>query len=181
MIEKLFKITNSENLIIVNNGFLSLYNYKSKYKLLKTKGFIGKNGLTIKKKEGDGKTPKGIFKLGIAFGMHDIKIDKSMKYIKINKNLYWIDDVNSKYYNKLVDITKVEKDWNTAEHLIEYKNQYEYGIEINTNKENIPGKGSAIFLHCTTGKPTMGCVAIEKEKMIELLEKINSKTVILIG
>ena len=113
--------------------------------------------------------------------MHDIKIDKSMKYIKINKNLYWIDDVNSKYYNKLVDITKVEKDWNTAEHLIEYKNQYEYGIEINTNKENIPGKGSAIFLHCTTGKPTMGCVAIEKEKMIELLEKINSKTVILIG
>ena len=108
MIEKLFKITNSENLIIVNNGFLSLYNYKSKYKLLKTKAFIGKNGLTIKKKEGDGKTPKGIFKLGIAFGMHDIKIDKSMKYIKINKNLYWIDDVNSKYYNKLVDLTKVE-------------------------------------------------------------------------
>ena len=172
---------NYENLIIVKDNYLSLYDFKNKSKILETKAFIGKNGLTINKIEGDGKTPKGIFKLGIAFGIHDIKIDKGIKYIKINENLYWIDDVRSKYYNKLVDITKVNKDWKTGEHLIEYKNQYEYAIEIKTNENNIPGKGSAIFLHCATGKPTMGCIAIEKEKMIEVLKKINSKSLILIN
>ena len=65
--------------------------------------YIGKNGMTKAKREGDLKTPIGIFKLGIAFGIHkkdEININSSINYIKINKNLYWVDDVNSKYYNQ---------------------------------------------------------------------------------
>ena len=34
----------------------------------------------------------------------------------------------------------------------------------------VPRCGSAIFLHCwNDGAPTEGCVAIEKERLIELL------------
>lgn len=117
--------------------------YEGKTKIFETQAFIGRNGMTKHKIEGDGKTPEGKYKLGIAFGMHDrscLKLKTDIKYIQINENLYWVDDIKSKYYNQMVDITKVKKDWNSAEHLIEYKNQYEYAIEIKTNSKNIPGK-----------------------------------------
>ena len=94
--------------------------------------------------------------------------------------MHWVDDVNSKFYNQLVDITKVRKDWNSSEHLIEYPKQYEYAIEIKTNLRNIPNKGSAIFLHCSVGKPTAGCVAIDSQYMKLLLEKLQNNAVICI-
>ena len=119
---------------------------KNQIKYFKQKHLYGKNGIASNKKEGDGKTPEGVFELGIAFGTHSPKeIKSNIKYIQINKNLYWVDDVNSKYYNRLVDITKVDKDWNSAEHLMEYPEQYEYAIEIKANAPNIPGKRERNF------------------------------------
>ncbi|MDE5831152.1 MAG: hypothetical protein K2H53_06060 [Clostridia bacterium] len=56
--------------------------------------------------------------------------------------MYWVDDPKSKYYNQLVNIKNIEKDWDSAEHLIDYPVQYEYLIEIKTNPNCIPGKGS---------------------------------------
>lgn len=151
--------------------------------ILKTDAFIGKNGMTVDKKEGDGKTPKGIYEFGLAFGMHNkkqIPIDSSIEYIQINENLYWIDDVNSIYYNQIVDSREVVKDWKSAEHLIEYPKQYEYAIEIKTNIGNIPGKGSAIFLHCSINKPTAGCIAIDRENMIKLFKMLKRGAIIII-
>lgn len=151
--------------------------------ILSANAFIGKNGAIKLKYEGDGKTPIGTFELGIAFGLHDrseISFDKSMEYIKINSNLYWVDDVRSNYYNQLVDITQVQKDWSSAECLIDYPVQYEYAIEIKANPDNVPGKGSAIFIHCSNGKSTAGCVAIKKENMIELMQIVTPKTKIVI-
>ena len=144
---------------------------------------IGKNGATQFKQEGDGKTPLGTFGLGIVFGTHDrreINLDESMEYIKINPNLYWVDDVNSKYYNELVDVTKVEVEWKSAEHLIEYPIQYEYAIEIKSNQKNIPGKGSAIFIHCSNCKSTAGCIAVPKYSMIKIMGKLNKNSKIII-
>ena len=151
--------------------------------LLAADVFIGRNGTTYYKKEGDGKTPLGKFAIGIAFGKNDrknINLDNSIEYITINKNLYWVDDVNSKYYNKLVDITKVDVDWRSAEHLSEYLLQYEYAIEVKVNPKNIPGKGSAIFIHCSNGTKTAGCIALQREKMIKLLAQIDKYTEIII-
>ena len=142
-----------------------------------TEGFIGKNGVTKNKKEGDGKTPLGKFNVGICFGIHK-KIDTTLEYIQINPNLYWVDDVISKYYNKLVDITKVDKDWNSAEHLIDYPIEYEYALEIKTNPKCEKGKGSAIFLHCSNQKPTAGCIAINTNYMIKLLKSLNKNAII---
>ena len=89
-----------------------------------------------------------------------------------------MDDVSSKYYNQLVDEKNVSKDWKSAEHLSDYQKQYEYAIEIKTNPENVPGNGSAIFLHCSVQKPTSGCVAIEKEKMLEILKNLKENALI---
>ena len=100
---------------------------------LEVSAFIGKNGLTSNKQEGDDCTPIGKFDLGLLLGTHDKIFNKNYDYTKISSDMYWVDDSNSIYYNKLVDVTKVEKDWNSAEHLIDYPIQYEYLVEIKSN------------------------------------------------
>ena len=100
----------------------------------------------------------------------------SLKYQEINEDMYWVDDSKSKYYNQLVDISKVEKDWNSAEHLIDYPIQYEYLIEIRINPNNVKGMGSAIFLHCSNNKATEGCIAVSRETMEKILENIDKNT-----
>lgn len=151
---------------------------------------IGKNGVSEITEEGSWKTPLGLFNLGIAFGIHDLNID--YPYIKINDNLYWVDDEKSKYYNKLISlkqnvntfnypyiINTNQKNFSSAEHLIDYPKQYEYAvyIEYNVNgktNENGKGKGSAIFLHSLGDKGyTAGCVAIPKEEMLFILNYLD--------
>ena len=151
-------------------------NYYLTYKNFKEICYIGKNGLTNNKKEGDYKTPIGVFNLGIAFGINKNEINNTFEYIEINNNLYWVDDPKSIYYNKLVDIEKVKKDWNSAEHLIDYPKAYEYAIEIKTNPENIKGNGSAIFLHIKDKNYTAGCISLSKENLLKLLKIINRNT-----
>lgn len=146
--------------------------------VIKTEAYVGKNGMTANKIEGDGKTPIGKFGIGIAFGTHE-KIGK-LEYKKINENMYWIDDVSSKCYNQLVEKDTVCHDFRNGEHLIEYPIEYEYAIEIKTNPQNTKGKGSAIFLHCSNNKPTGGCIAIDKKYMREILERIEKDAVIII-
>ena len=79
-------------------------------KELETIAFIGKNGMTSEKMEGDKKTPVGIFEFGTAFGTHKKILNNKIPYISINENLYWVDDEESAYYNNLVNITKTKKD-----------------------------------------------------------------------
>ena len=90
--------------------------------------------------------------------------------------MYWVDDPESKYDNQLVNILTTPKDWSSAEHLIQYPIEYEYLIEIKTNPNNIPGKGSAIFLHCSNNKPTAGCIAVDKETIKKIIENIDRNT-----
>ena len=151
---------------------------------------IGKNGVNKHSYEGSMTTPLGQFNLGIAFGIHNLNIN--YPYIKINKNLYWVDDENSKYYNKLVSLNEKinnlnypyiinlnKKDFSSAEHLIDYPKQYEYAIyiEYNVNGEKYEdgrGKSSAIFIHCLGDKGyTGGCIAIPREEMIFILNFLD--------
>ena len=83
---------------------------------------------------------------------------------------------NSNPTEELVDITKVKKDWKSAEHLIDYPIQYEYLVEIKSNPLNIPKKGSAIFLHCRNNNATHGCIAINRNDMEKLINNINENT-----
>ena len=69
---------------------------------------IGKNGLNKNKKEGDKSTPIGNFKLGPLYWRAD-KIDKPETNIsckKINKNLGWCNDIDSRFYNKEIKVNK---------------------------------------------------------------------------
>ena len=68
-----------------------------------------------------------------------------MPYVRVNQYLYWCGD--SYMYNRLVDIRKHPHKC-AGEHLIDYTQCYAYGMFLDYNSTNTPGKGSAIFLHC---------------------------------
>ena len=139
---------------------------------------IGKNGSTINKKEGDKKTPRGIFKLGNLYFRRD-RLKKpftSLKCIEIKKNMGWCDDIRfPKKYNKLC---KVEKNIRSEE-LLRKDNKYDFLIPIKYNfKKPISGRGSCIFIHLTKDyKPTAGCVALREKDFLIMLKLIrkNSK------
>ena len=137
---------------------------------------IGKNGTTNKKKEGDKKTPKGLFSLGSVYYRRDRnqKPNTKLNTIPINNQMGWCNDTKSKKYNKLIKIKKNIK----YEKMFRKDCKYDYIIPINYNTKNTHiGKGSAIFIHLTKNyNKTAGCVALKKKDLLILLKLINPKT-----
>ena len=139
---------------------------------------IGKKGSTLKKKEGDKKTPKGTFELENLYFRKDRKQKPLtlLKCIKINENMGWCDDIRyPKKYNKLIKIKKKIK----HEKLKRKDYKYNFLIPIKYNfKKPIIGLGSCIFIHLTKNyKPTAGCVALKEKDFLIILKLIkkNSK------
>lgn len=138
---------------------------------------VGKNGITSSKREGDGKTPTGIYSFGQAFGVAG-NPGTSRGWLQVNNNHYWVDDVNSSYYNRLVDASQTGIQWNSAEHLVSYPTAYKYAIAVNYNAACTSGAGSAIFLHCSTGGSTAGCISVSQSNMIQILRNLQNDTLI---
>ena len=145
-----------------------------------TNAFIGYNGLG-KEKEGDGKTPVGVYKFNCYFGIEDNPGTK-LPYIQVNNSHYWDSDPESKRYNTLVNNeTYKDFDISKSEHIIDVKPGYEYAINIDYNKDRTKYKGSGIFLHCFTKNPfTAGCVSINITELKDIYGKINENCHIII-
>ena len=142
---------------------------------------IGKNGLKKNKIEGDKSTPKGLFSLGKVYYRPD-RIDKpntKLKIKKITRKMGWCDDSKNKKYNKEILLSKKNK----GEKLFRSDRIYDLIFVINYNtKKTIQNKGSAIFIHLTENyKPTLGCIAIQKNDLLVLLKLIDTKTKIKIS
>jgi D-alanyl-D-alanine dipeptidase/L,D-peptidoglycan transpeptidase YkuD (ErfK/YbiS/YcfS/YnhG family) len=145
-----------------------------------TGGWFGRGGLRKNKREGDGTTPLGVFTFGKAFGIAE-NPDATMPYTQVSKFDVWVDDPASKYYNQWARTDFPDADWKSAESLVKFEDAYKYAIAINYNTAPIvPGKGSAIFLHAATGRPTAGCVAVSEAAMVFFLNFIKKDTKIVI-
>ncbi len=69
---------------------------------------VGKNGMVWEKREGDGKSPAGIFSLGPVFGVPAYQeVVMKMPYWPITADLEWVDDPNSQYYNQYVHTSTI--------------------------------------------------------------------------
>ena len=137
---------------------------------------IGKNGLSSRKKEGDGTTPKGIFSLGKVYYRAD-KVKKPVTQIPkkiIKKNMIWCDNPKDKFYNK----ETIKNENSKYEKLFRKSDSYDYLVVINYNtRKIISTKGSAIFIHLTKNyKETAGCIALRKKDFLILLKLINKNT-----
>ncbi len=134
---------------------------------LDCQAFLGKNGID-KMREGDRRTPTGDFGMTMAFGAKDDP-GSLIPYTKLTNTMYFCGD--KEYYNQFIDVSKVKHTCSgNSEHLLSYIPQYNYALVFDYNKENIYGKGSAIFLHCLGANPfTLGCIAVSEENMKKIL------------
>ncbi len=157
------------NIIITNQNTLL-------YDEFKFKCSVGKRGISIHKKEGDLKTPKGTFSLGSLFYRKEKfpKIVTKLKKIPIKKNMGWCNDVGSRLYNKLIKTNLKLK----HEKMFRRDSKYDLVITVNYNtKKVIQNLGSAIFIHLTRNyKKTEGCIVLKKKDLLILLKLINKKT-----
>ncbi len=136
-------------------------------------GSIGAKGFASigEKREGDGKSPTGIFPLMMAFG-YDPSVETKMPYRQATEDDFWVDDAGSEDYNKWVRGKPNATSW---EKMRRDSDQYKYGLVIGYNMDPVvKGKGSAIFLHVwRDGGATLGCVSMPEEMVLRILRWLD--------
>ncbi len=135
---------------------------------------IGRNGMAQlnEKREGDGRTPSGIYRLGTAFG-YENNINTKLIYRQVTENDHWVDDPESTQYNQWIIGPPEAKSF---ENLKRSDDLYKYAVVIEYNTSPIKrGEGSAIFLHVwrAPDKPTAGCVATDEANVKRLLSWLD--------
>ena len=131
---------------------------------------LGQNGMKYASEvyEMDKCTPTGIYTVTEAFGING-NPGSGVPYRELDGSEYWVDDVDSEYYNTM-QFGDPNGRWNSAEKLVDFPGYYNYSLVIDYNRwPVIPGKSSAIFLHCDMGIYTYGCVAIPQNNLVNLL------------
>lgn len=162
----------------VNQNDAKLEFYENDILLLKTDAKIGRNGVAKadEKQEGDGKTPSGEYNITALFAYE--KQNVKMPFLFANKDLICVDDVNSSFYNQILDKNNADNP-KSYEDMKRADNQYKYGAVIGYNLQNTKGAGSCIFLHIYKDKnsSTAGCVAVSEDDMRFIFDKLDeSKT-----
>jgi L,D-peptidoglycan transpeptidase YkuD (ErfK/YbiS/YcfS/YnhG family) len=84
--------------------------------------------------EGDDKAPAGVFRLASVFGRASHAGLTKMPYLPLSTSIVAVNDPRSRYYNQLVDVTKIQhRDWRTAENMILKDHRYDWGVFVNHN------------------------------------------------
>lgn len=134
---------------------------------------IGRAGTTSHKIEGDGKTPRGRFKIVSGFWRADRykrpRTSLLMRPTRLNDG--WCDDIRSGLYNRRVSLPSFQ----SHEELWRIDCLYDFVLVLDYNyARRSKARGSAIFFHiwrdnCT---PTEGCIAIDAKHMTKLLSRL---------
>ena len=160
-----------------------------------TTGRLGKNGLAWGlgvhpyhkspqlKKEGDGRAPAGVFRIGGAYGIHkSIKKHRSLPYYQVTTRDLWVEDSSSPCYNRHLRIHHEPKsEWEKKAQM--RQNDYPHSLKLyighNTATPTIKAKpyaGSAIFFHIwrNHGKSaTAGCTTLPEPQLRQLISMLN--------
>ncbi|MFN0107003.1 MAG: L,D-transpeptidase [Bryobacteraceae bacterium] len=136
------------------------------------------------KREGDGKSPAGVFRLDTAFGYaRAAPQGVRYPYRQATERDYFVDDPASGDYNRWVRIENGKANepaarWGSFERMRRADGMYELGVVVRYNAEPVaPRRGSAIFLHVWEGPgvPTVGCTAMARDNMLELLRWLDPR------
>ncbi len=132
---------------------------------------IGRSGVcaAADKREGDGCTPLGawpirtvLFRSGAAAPPQGMTLP--WRWVRDDDG--WSDGTGDPQYNRPVRHPHAY----SAERLVRDDGAYDVIVVLGHNDAPpVDGMGSAIFLHCSEGRPTAGCVAVEKEALLGLL------------
>jgi len=132
---------------------------------------LGRSGLSAGKREGDGATPMGTFRLGTTIYGIDPNPGVRGRYHRLVCGDWWDEDPASLSYNTFRHVAcGVQPAFGGgSEALWRIAPQYRYFAVIEYNVDPVvPGRGSAIFLHVAVGA-TAGCVSLPETELVRLL------------
>jgi L,D-peptidoglycan transpeptidase YkuD (ErfK/YbiS/YcfS/YnhG family) len=142
---------------------------------------LGRSGIRANKREGDGGTPRGRFRLVRLWWRSDraIRPATHLPTRPIAPGDSWCEDPADRHYNRQVRLF----DNQPGDRLRRQDNLYDYIVELDHNtRPRIAGRGSAVFIHIARPgfAPTAGCVALAAPRLRWLLSRLGPKTRILI-
>jgi L,D-peptidoglycan transpeptidase YkuD (ErfK/YbiS/YcfS/YnhG family) len=142
---------------------------------------VGRSGVKVDKREGDGATPAGTYPLvSVLYRKDRIRPPTSHLPVRaLAPKDGWVDEPADARYNRLVQLPYPA----SAEEMWREDDLYDALVVIGYNMEPvIPGAGSAIFLHVATPDfaPTAGCVAVSKEVLLGLIALLGPGSMITI-
>jgi L,D-peptidoglycan transpeptidase YkuD (ErfK/YbiS/YcfS/YnhG family) len=137
---------------------------------------VGRGGIAEKRREGDGITPLGAWKLRRVFYRADrIAAPRTiLSATPISPNDAWCDVPGDPHYNRLVLLPHAT----IEERLWREDGLYDLLAVVGFNDDPVvPDKGSAIFLHVARPDyaPTEGCVALARSDLGEALEQLEPR------
>lgn len=133
------------------------------------------------KREGDGKSPAGIFPLGTAFGFAPPDSARWVKlpWVQLVPTTECVDDTASVHYTNVLDRGAVPRvDWSSSERMREIR-VYRLGAVIAYNEAPpVKGRGSCVFFHIWggPGSHTAGCTAMDEGELATLLGWLDPKS-----
>jgi L,D-peptidoglycan transpeptidase YkuD (ErfK/YbiS/YcfS/YnhG family) len=145
---------------------------------------LGRSGLSAHKREGDGATPAGTYRLGST--VYGIAPDPGVAfaYHRLVCGDWWDEDARSPTYNSFRHVACGARPpfGGPSEALWRISPQYRYFAVIDYNAHPVvPGRGSAIFLHVSTGRGTAGCVSLPEARLVQLLRRLRPSALPLIA
>ncbi len=124
--------------------------------------FVGVHGVGPTR-EGEQRTPSGVFTLTQAFG-NEANNDTKLPYFRAGPDDWWDENPRSAQYNRHVK-SRYSPGGN-SENLLYSGAVYAHAVVINYNTNPVvKGAGSGFFLHVSDGAPTQGCVAIAANEL----------------
>ena len=143
---------------------------------------LGRGGIRANKREGDGGTPRGTFRLRRVWWRADRtpRPRTLLPVRRIRGDDGWCEDPRDRHYNQPVRVPK----GSPADRLWRDDRLYDLIVELDHNtRPRIAGRGSAVFVHVARPgfSPTAGCVALRTDALRRLLARIGPQTRIVVG
>jgi uncharacterized protein YijF (DUF1287 family) len=142
---------------------------------------VGRGGPS--KREGDGRSPAGVFELGTLYGYAERAENVALPYAAAGAALRCVDDPTAQQYNQIL-IQPAGASWRSAERMRRDDDLYELALVVRHNTDPItPGHGSCIFVHVwqTANTPVTGCTALDKDNLKTLLRWLKPNAAVLVA
>lgn len=139
---------------------------------------LGRGGLSSHKREGDGATPIGSYRILSGYYRRDrgIALRTRLPMKPITRRLGWCEVPSDRNYNRPVDLPYGA----SHECMMRDDDLYDTCLVLDWNiRPRRRGCGSAIFFHLARRgfTPTQGCIAVSGPVMARLLPLLTSRTV----
>ena len=143
---------------------------------------LGRGGIKANKREGDGGTPRGSFRLKRLWWRAERhpRPRTLLPARPIAHDDGWCEDPSDRRYNQPIKVPPGSK----ADRLARKDRLYDFIVELDHNtRPRIAGRGSAVFIHAARPAfaPTAGCIALDLVRLRLLLARLGPRTKLVVS